>query len=822
MRAIAAIAVCAGLSLLLARDVNAQESQGTTLRCGNVASLQKAVETIRQLRASGDTSPATIEFDAKTYRLSEPIVFDPEVVGDGLTLQPRERGRDAGQVVLSGGRFLDEVHRHDDAPWRYRLPDGWDAHGTPRAVVIDGKLRAAARWPNDGYLRIEASLPDRRSGFTVNPGDLPADLDVAAGVCDLVLLHDWSSSRLPVASFDSATRVLKTVGPIGCSAAHYAIDHFEKQPRYWLEGHSAFADEPGEWYIDEEAGELVLVAEPDSKTPPNVVLPMLDQLLVVRGTDETPVRGLRLVGLTFRDVRFPMPAGGLAGAQATMHEPRDASGERSTKNRPMLDAAVFIEQAEQCAVLSCRFEALGGTGLWVAGRTARCRVERCRFEDVGGNGVNLGEDGSRRVDGKAWYQAAPEQVPTGNRIADCHITRCGRILPGAVAIWAPVVKGLEITGNHILDCPYTGISLGWIWSDRESPAGENHIHHNRIEYVMQVLSDGGGIYTLGRQPGSIIEENQISDIPLNAGRAESNGMFLDEGTTGFEIRRNTIRRIDRSPLRFHRAGMNVARENLWELATPDTPPVRYNNTPEENITLIDNVVIEPEQRVYLIGNSLTWDTVPSRLDGNVHWHVDCGKSLKYIREHPEEPCVATSQLWPDSLVRTEYDVVCVQPHYGTTLDEDVEVISKWVEMQPKAAFVIHTGWARHASLAEERSDDDPSGPLTHSAAYVDALLKELRQRYPERKFRRTRAMDLLFAAADDIEAGRAPFDDITDLYRDAIHMTTTGGRYLMHNAMRAAVGQPRSTAGFEKVPEEQMTYLNSLLDRVVNPAQAAQ
>ncbi|MEZ5950922.1 MAG: hypothetical protein R3C12_17250 [Planctomycetaceae bacterium] len=48
-------------------------------------------------------------------------------------------------------------------------------------------------------------------------------------------------------------------------------------------------------------------------------------------------------------------------------------------------------------------------------------------------------------------------------------------------------------------------------------------------------------------------------------------MFLDEGTTGFTIRGNTIRRIDRSPLRFHKAATTWCRGNAWELATETTP-----------------------------------------------------------------------------------------------------------------------------------------------------------------------------------------------------------------------------------------------------------
>ena len=105
-----------------------------------------------------------------------------------------------------------------------------------------------------------------------------------------------------------------------------------------------------------------------------------------------------------------------------------------------------------------------------------------------------------------------------------------------------------------------------------------------------------------------------------------------------------------------------------------------------------------KKRVFLIGNSLTWDTVPSRLDGNVQWHVDCGKSLPFMFANPEEPCVKTSTLWPKALKENQYDILSLQTHYGATLAEDVETISRWIEMQPQAVVVIHTGWAHRRGL----------------------------------------------------------------------------------------------------------------------------
>lgn len=216
--------------------------------------------------------------------------------------------------------------------------------------------------------------------------------------------------------------------------------------------------------------------------------------------------------------------------------------------------------------------------------------------------------------------------------------------------------------------------------------------------------------------------------------------------------------------------------------------------------------------IFLIGNSLTWDTVPSLLEEDVQWHVDCGKSLKFIFENPEKPCVKTSTLWPTALKEKRYDIISVQPHYGTTLQEDIDTISKWIAMQPQAVFIIHTGWARSATLSEEYEMKAPSEKMAHQPAYIETLMTALKQKHPDTEFRTTHAMRLLFELKKKIPSGSVPLENIEAIYRDAIHMTTTGGRYMMHNAMRETIGQSRSTKGFEKVPEDLRAQLDKLLD----------
>jgi hypothetical protein len=215
---------------------------------------------------------------------------------------------------------------------------------------------------------------------------------------------------------------------------------------------------------------------------------------------------------------------------------------------------------------------------------------------------------------------------------------------------------------------------------------------------------------------------------------------------------------------------------------------------------------------YLIGNSLTWDTVPSKLDGDVQWHVDCGISLPYIYDNPEKPCVKASTVWPKALIGKQYDFVSVQSHYGATLEQDASTISKWMKLQPKAVFIVHTGWAREATRAEEFAKKKPGEKMEHSVAYIEALVARLKEDNPGREIRRTRAMDLLDKVARDATAGQAPFKEVKEIYRDAIHMNVVTGRYLMHNAMRHAMGQPRSAKGFEKLDPMLKKYFDQLLD----------
>jgi hypothetical protein len=66
-----------------------------------------------------------------------------------------------------------------------------------------------------------------------------------------------------------------------------------------------------------------------------------------------------------------------------------------------------------------------------------------------------------------------------------------------------------------------------------------------------------------------------------------------------------------------------------------------------------------------------------------------------------------------------------------------------MKLQPDAAFVIHTGWAKQASRADEFSAWSAPVEMMHSPLYIRTLLAELRRLHPNRELRQTLTQNLL-------------------------------------------------------------------------------
>jgi hypothetical protein len=570
-----------------------------------LASIEEARNRVRKMIARGLESDVVVRLQWGIYSLQEPVEFgiaDSPPAPYRVTYVGENRGDQ--RPIVTGGRMIEGWKVEDDGSWTTTVEAVRDGQWSFRQLfgMQTGKEQAKrltrAREPDVGYYRVEKVGPDRRSSFTFAEDDLQRyeNLDTV----ELVFLHDWCVSRTPIASLDVENRKVVFPYPIGGSNRWSAMDWFEKHPRYFVENAREMLDTPGEWFLDRDSGKLAYLPLP-GQTLENMrfYAPAAKQLIVVRGdmASGKRARGLEFANLIMAGTAWETRNGVYWGRQAATYFIPEGKGPHFEAD----PAAIHFSLSENCTLRDIQATNIGASAIWLERDCKQCRIEGCQVNDIGANGIMIGEGQVRTVgDDQPWWSAAAEQASQGNRIVRCRVHDCGKLLYGSVGIWIGLASDTAVVGNEVYDQPYTGISVGWMWwnprsrdKPRRTPCRENRVLGNHIHHIMQILSDGGGIYTLGIQPDSRLAWNHIHDIPLNMGRAESNGMFLDQGTGGFMIDENLIYNVVKSPFRFHKGWVNTVRQNTVKMAD-DVPLVRYNDTVESRITVMENRVVDSE------------------------------------------------------------------------------------------------------------------------------------------------------------------------------------------------------------------------------------
>jgi len=309
----------------------------------------------------------------------------------------------------------------------------------------------------------------------------------------------------------------------------------------YLEHAREFIDVPGEWYLDRTHGILYYQAGEDED--PNLeefIAPHTAELLVLQGSKGASVRNLNFVNLTFAHSSWQLPDIGYCGIQAAHYGTK-----YSVEPTFAMPLAVRLQFAENCSFIKCRFVHLGSSGLGMGAGCCDNRVLGCEFGDIGGDGIMIGWRPEADDPPRLWFEndwKDAEEIPRRNLVSNCYVHDCGTVDLGAVGIFEAFSQKSRISHNLLNDLPYTGVSIGFRWDDTATSQRECTVEYNHIHNAMKSLADGGGIYTLGFQPGTALKGNLIHDIrrSADAGGAPNNGIFLDQGSKGFVIEDNVI------------------------------------------------------------------------------------------------------------------------------------------------------------------------------------------------------------------------------------------------------------------------------------------
>ena len=533
------------------------------------ATLTSALRQAREWRRTEDNriqGGITIYMEGGTYAFHEPVFIRPE---DSGTKESPTIIRSVGdeKVILSGGISI-KGWKKQGKVWVADVPA---FNGRPldfRQLWVNGKKAVRARDVEDFEKMNRICSVDEKNEILYVPAvSIRRLIDnkgkLKAKYAEMVLHQMWCVANLRIRSVEvqGDSAAIRFHQP----ESRIQFEHPWPRPMVTTDGHnSAFyltnarelQDVPGEWYHDIDARKVYYyLREGEKMQEAEVIVPAVETLVRVEGTLDRPVCHIRFEKITFSYTTWMRPSEkGHVPLQAGMYLTDgyriDPKMQRNYLNHPLDNqgwlgrpaAAVRVVAAKQIDFERCRFEHLGSTGLGYEEAVQGGVVRGCLFRDIAGNGLLVGSFSPAAHETHLPYDPADRrEVCTQQHINNCYFTEIGNEDWGCLAIAAGYVGDVNIEHNEISEVPYSGISLGWGWTQTVNCMRNNRVHANLIHHYAKHMYDVAGIYTLGSQPKSYVTENCVHSIYKPGYVHDPNHWFYlytDEGSSFITVRDN--------------------------------------------------------------------------------------------------------------------------------------------------------------------------------------------------------------------------------------------------------------------------------------------
>ncbi|MGN0242545.1 MAG: dockerin type I repeat-containing protein [Lachnospiraceae bacterium] len=335
-------------------------------------------------------------------------------------------------------------------------------------------------------------------------------------------------------------------------------------------------DEPGEFYFDKSGKRLYYYPrENDDMSTAEVIIPEITTLISIEGTSrESRVHHLAFDGITFAYTGWNLIELEGSHGRATIQAEEiaiayGANHHDSIYRMSDLSPSAFeVSNAEYLSFTDNIFKNLATMGLSLVNDVLHVDIDGNVFMWVGSSGITVGHMQHMYIDDKnstygqfsekEKYDVGVEGSCQYINITNNYMNHVSCIYPGTVPMHIFVGSNMNIMYNYIEDAPYSSLNIGWGWwqmsgeSYGSKPAvvpgvpqketHDNTVKYNTFKNSLQILADGGAIYTLGDMPGSDMSKNFIHGIGDESASASYHirGIHLDEGTRHLYGEKNVI------------------------------------------------------------------------------------------------------------------------------------------------------------------------------------------------------------------------------------------------------------------------------------------